>query len=56
MFMTRRSLLGATAIGLTFAAAGCNRATGGPTEFHAILDRVAREVLHEIRNSPPRFR
>lgn len=52
MFMTRRALLGATAIGLTLAAAGCNPTTttaggAGDVQLNALLDRISAQFLHE---------
>ncbi len=49
MQMTRRALMGASALGLTFAITGCNRASGGgAAELTAILDSAVQQYLHEI--------
>jgi uncharacterized protein (DUF885 family) len=52
MFMTRRALLSASAIGLTLAAVGCSpngaqSGAGGSAEFNALLDRFVTQYLHE---------
>src|SRR5262245_17592799 len=50
MFTTRRTLLGASAAGLTLAAFGCappGASTGGNSELNAILDRISTQILHE---------
>ncbi len=50
MFTTRRTLLGASAAGLTLAAFGCappSASTTGNTALNTLLDRLCREILHE---------
>ena len=50
MFTTRRALLGATAVGLTFVAAGCNpTAAGGSGDaaLNTLLDRIVAQILHD---------
>lgn len=49
MRMTRRTLMGASALGLTLAITGCNRGSGGgAAELTAILDSAVQQYLHEI--------
>lgn len=47
MHMTRRAALGATAAAVALAAAGCDRATGGPQELAALLDQLSIDTLRE---------
>ncbi len=49
MDITRRALIGTTAVGLTLAAAGCSPRGGrGSEELHVILDRLSTDILREL--------
>jgi len=47
MRITRRTALGATAATVALGAAGCNRASGGAEELHALLNDLSTEILRE---------
>jgi uncharacterized protein (DUF885 family) len=47
MDFSRRTVLGATVAVAALGVAGCNRATGGAPELHALLDQLSIDTLRE---------